>query len=195
MYDGFRHFLFITPPVFVLGGIALDETFQRLRQAWVQAIIIVALLMPGIIPGVRLHPYQYTYYNQFVGGTRQASHSYETDYWLSSYKEAMEWVNQHSIAEKKHTTVLLAADYFCRQTAEYYKAPHIKTKTIFQYTSQKKLPPKIDYYISTTRHGLHKNFSQAQVVHMVGRDGGIFTVIKSNRKTGVLIPPNFRDED
>jgi len=90
MYDGFRHFLFILPPLFVLGGIALDAAFHWVQRSWLQAALILALLLPGLIPGIRLHPYQYTYYNQFVGGTGEAAQRFETDYWLTCYKEAVE---------------------------------------------------------------------------------------------------------
>jgi hypothetical protein len=90
MYDGFRHFLFITPPLFVLAGIALDAIFQRVQHNWIRAILLLALLLPEIIPDVDLHPYQYTYYNQFVGGTGEAAQRFETDYWLTCYKEAVE---------------------------------------------------------------------------------------------------------
>ena len=43
---------------------------------------------------VHLHPYQYIYYNSFVGGVHGAFHNYELDYWGTSYYEAAEYVNQ-----------------------------------------------------------------------------------------------------
>ncbi len=39
---------------------------------------------------MRLHPYPYTYYNEFTGGIDGAFRRYETDYWLTCYKEAVE---------------------------------------------------------------------------------------------------------
>ena len=39
MYDGFRHFLFIVPPLFVLAGIALDAIFEWLKRTWLQAAL------------------------------------------------------------------------------------------------------------------------------------------------------------
>jgi hypothetical protein len=101
---------------------------------------------------------------------------------VSSYKEAMEWVNQHSDLEKKPTTVLLAANNYSRKAAEHYRSPQIKIYTIFKQIPQVILPSEIDYYISTTRYGLHKNFPKTPVVHTIGRNGGVFTVIKTNIK-------------
>jgi hypothetical protein len=42
---------------------------------------------------IRLHPYEYTYYNSFIGGTGAAFRSYETDYWLTCYKDAVSRLN------------------------------------------------------------------------------------------------------
>lgn len=94
MYDGFRHFLFIVPPIFVLGGLALEWLFTWLQPAWVRLLLLAALLYPGIQAGWRLHPYEYIYYNQFAGGTKQATLSYESDYWLTCYKEAVQKFNR-----------------------------------------------------------------------------------------------------
>jgi hypothetical protein len=90
MYDGFRHFLFILPPVFVASGLALDTLRPRLRVPFLQAVIGFVLLLPGLLALVRLHPYPYTYYNAFAGGVEGAFRRYETDYWLTCYKEAVE---------------------------------------------------------------------------------------------------------
>ena len=37
---------------------------------------------------VYLHPYEYVYFNQLIGGTRGAEERFETDYWATSYREA-----------------------------------------------------------------------------------------------------------
>ncbi len=94
MYDGFRHFLFIIPPAFVLAGLGFEALFSRLKREWLMAGIALLLLLPGLaaIPG--LHPYEYAYYNSFVGGTGGAFREYETDYWLTCYKEAMQKFNR-----------------------------------------------------------------------------------------------------
>jgi hypothetical protein len=58
----------------------------------------MALIAPGIVAIVQLHPYEYAYYNSFVGGTDGAFRSYETDYWLTCYKEAVEQLNETTSA-------------------------------------------------------------------------------------------------
>jgi hypothetical protein len=63
-YDNFRQVLFILPPVFIMTGIA----FSRIKQSKWQIMLIVLAILPGIMEGIRLHPYEYIYYNRFVGG-------------------------------------------------------------------------------------------------------------------------------
>ncbi len=90
MYDGYRHFLFMLPPIFIGCGLALDALWSRLRNPGAQVVLGALLLVPGLLGVVRLHPYPYTYYNQFIGGVGGAFRSYETDYWLTCYKETLE---------------------------------------------------------------------------------------------------------
>jgi len=100
MYDGIRHFLFILPPIFICTGfvfeLMLDEKmrFGASVSNWLYAAIFVLIVFPGIVGIIRLHPYEYTYYNSFVGGTGSAFRKYETDYWLTCYKDAVDELNR-----------------------------------------------------------------------------------------------------
>jgi energy-coupling factor transporter transmembrane protein EcfT len=169
MYDGIRHFLFILPPVFVLAGIALDALFQWLKSAWLRVTIVIALLLPGIIPAIHLHPYQYTYYNRFVGGTGQASLRYETDYWLTCYKEAVEQLAY--VLEGPADLFVKRESYI----AAYY-APENITVHVFD---QKELRPGV-FILSHSRAnpGLQVVKDTAPYFLRVERDGAIFCQIQ-----------------
>jgi hypothetical protein len=97
MYDGIRHFLFILPPVFIFSGFTfeyfLDFITSHTFSNWLYAGAVGLILLPGILGILRLHPYEYTYYNSFIGGTRGAFRNYETDFWLTCYKEAVQDLN------------------------------------------------------------------------------------------------------
>ncbi len=54
-----------------------------------KCIILFISLAPGALGIILLHPYEYTYYNSASGGMAAASRHYETDYWLTCYREAM----------------------------------------------------------------------------------------------------------
>jgi len=90
MYDGYRHFLFILPPVFITCGLALDALMARLRLPAAQAVAGTLIVLPGILGSAGLHLYPYAYYNAFAGGVQGAFRRYETDYWLTCYKETLE---------------------------------------------------------------------------------------------------------
>jgi hypothetical protein len=100
MYDGLRHFLFILPPIFIFTGFTFELLMERIQRSqliqpmWLYAGWISILLLPGLLGIIRLHPYEYTYYNSFIGGTDRAFRQYETDYWLTCYKEAVGQLDQ-----------------------------------------------------------------------------------------------------
>jgi len=114
MYDGFRHFMFIVPPLFILAGLGVEWLFAKFRLVWLNVLLALALLAPALFADVRLHPYQYTYYNQFVGGTGQAAYQFETDYWLTCYKDAILVLNK---SQQPDITVFARRD---ARTAQYY---------------------------------------------------------------------------
>ncbi len=114
IYDGIRHFLFILPPILIFTGFAFELLISHIALSWLRAGLILILLSPGIAGIFQLHPYEYTYYNSFIGGTSHAFRQYETDYWLTCYKEAVENLDQkfdHPINLYVHREAYVAAYY------------------------------------------------------------------------------------
>jgi hypothetical protein len=98
MYNGIRHFVFLSPPLAALGGLAgawiARQLWQmsnpRIRQpaaAFAAAVLLAGLFLP-VREMIRLHPYQYTHFNVLAGGIRAADDRYMLDYWGLSFKEA-----------------------------------------------------------------------------------------------------------
>jgi hypothetical protein len=81
LYNNFRQFLFITPPLFVFVGLGFDRITRGVKRSAVTAFLALAMLIPGVMGIVEMHPLQYSYYNQYVGGFDEAYKNYETDYW------------------------------------------------------------------------------------------------------------------
>jgi hypothetical protein len=93
LYNGLRHFVFVTPPFAVLGGIAAAWAIDRARAyGRIALTALLALFAAGIadpvVSMVRLHPYQYVYFNPIVGGVRGAEGKYMLDYWGLAFKQA-----------------------------------------------------------------------------------------------------------
>jgi hypothetical protein len=99
IYSNFRHLLFITPPLFIFAGFALEQITIRLKHNAIMLGISLLLIAPGVISIVQLHPYEYMYYNEFTGGVGGAYNNYELDYWSIAYKDAMDFVNENLAAD------------------------------------------------------------------------------------------------
>lgn len=99
VYDNFRQFLFVLPPLFVLAGIGIERLASSLKFSILKIALPILCILPGMVAVIALHPYQYIYYNSFVGGVSGAEGDFELDYWLTSYREAGEYINEHAAPE------------------------------------------------------------------------------------------------
>jgi 4-amino-4-deoxy-L-arabinose transferase-like glycosyltransferase len=93
MYNGLRHFLFVVPPLAVLGGLAgVYIAAACARRSLFASIAAAAVLAAGlalpIVEMARLHPYEYTHFNRLAGGITRARDRYMLDYWGLSLKQA-----------------------------------------------------------------------------------------------------------
>jgi hypothetical protein len=170
MYDGLRHFLFILPPIFIFTGFSFEFLLDHITRYWLYAALILLLLLPGIYGIAQLHPYEYTYYNSLVGGTGGAFRQYETDYWLTCYKEAVEKMNQmvdHPVNLYVHREAYIAA---------YYAAKGIHVQELRGALDEVKPG---DYVLVNTRTNEdRKVFKDAEPILQIGRGDAVFCVIK-----------------
>jgi len=172
MYDGFRHFLFILPPIFVLAGIALQAAFQKIQRVWLNVVLMLVVLLPAVFADIRLHPYQYTYYNQFVGGTGAAAKMYETDYWQTCYKDAVEELAEQVAGEP--VNLYVKREFYI---AAYYAPENI---TVDSQDVPRKLIEPGDYILANSRANpnLQRFSDPGKRVLRVERDGAIFCIIQ-----------------
>jgi hypothetical protein len=91
-FSGMRHFSFVVPPLAVLAGIGFDagiawlQARHRALAAAALAAVAAGLIWPASVL-VRLHPYEYLFFNPLVGGLAGAAARYDTDYWVNSMRE------------------------------------------------------------------------------------------------------------
>jgi len=93
MYNGIRHFVFVLPPFAVLGGLAgmflIEIAARRFRFAPIAAaVVLLAGTAVPVAHMIRLHPFEYTYFNDFSGGVTATRGRYMLDYWGLSFKQA-----------------------------------------------------------------------------------------------------------
>ena len=95
LYNGIRHFLFVIPPMAVVAGVGFAWVIDRVQRQGLAAVVgvnvvFVAALMLPLTEMIRLHPYQYTYFNHAAGTVRAADALYMLDYWGLALKQASE---------------------------------------------------------------------------------------------------------
>ena len=183
VYDGMRHVLFILPGLALLSGLGADYLFRLMRKhisQTVAAIATITLLVMGVASIFTMHPYQMSYFNVLAGERNTIHTRYETDYWVSSYKEGAKWINQRQVETKRPLRVLIAANNLSFPCALRYLDKGIDAHALFEKTKDARLPDKFDYYLSTVRYGLHHNFPEEVVAHVIQRKGILLSVIKGN---------------
>lgn len=89
LYDGMRHFLFVYPTLAIIAalgwGFLTSFEGKKAINLGMGALLAVLIALPGYWM-IKNHPYQYMYFNELFGGTKNAYANYETDYWQNSMK-------------------------------------------------------------------------------------------------------------
>lgn len=102
VYGGWRHSLFAYPPMVAAAALGFSSIMEKLngkKGVIVSSIVwaVVALLSAGPIRHIcSNHPYEYIYFNELTGGTKNAFGKYEMDYYYHSMREATEWVLENA---------------------------------------------------------------------------------------------------
>ncbi|MEK9143901.1 MAG: glycosyltransferase family 39 protein [Patescibacteria group bacterium] len=114
--DGVRHFEEVLYPLAAIAAIGFMQTIEFiLKNTQISKkirAVFTAILFSLVISHMSYiifsyHPFQIAYYNELVGGTRGAFGNYDLDYWGSSQKKAVEWLNTN--AEKNASVFIVMA--------------------------------------------------------------------------------------
>lgn len=189
-FTGLRHFLFVVPVFAALAGIGFDWLLVRgeSRRRWlsnVAAAAIVAALVWNASALVRLHPYQYLFYNPLVGGLQGASGRYVTDYWVNIMPEAVDdleayvaKLDQSGDVAHRYTVAV------CGERLPFEKEANPR----LQWTDDWK---KAEFFIAPT----HMNCDRAldgHVIATISRLGARIGVVKDRRN---LLQPALAHHD
>jgi hypothetical protein len=179
VYNNFRQFLFVLPPVFLAGGLALDSLFMKVKKTFYRGAILLLFALPAVYMDVHLHPYQYVYYNSFVGGVHGAFHNYELDYWGTSYYEAAEYINR--VAPPGARVVVWGPIHLFQN----YARPDLRVNVFWDVNSA----TRYDYVvINGLKNGDQIVCKDVNAIKTIGRDGAVLTVIKIPPPEGGACP-------
>jgi hypothetical protein len=170
IYDNFRQLLFLIPPIFLICGVALDALFSIAHKWFFKLIILTLAIFPGIYGIVQLHPYEYIYYNYFVGGVRGAFRIYENDYWYTSFREAAEYIN--SIAPQGAKIVSWGDPELVKQYARKDLIVGTNVGSTINLTGS------YDFAVLSSRQNNDYLYPLDKPIFSVERDGAILVVVK-----------------
>jgi len=173
VYNGMRHVLFIVPLLAVAaanGWTAVMDRLARVGRGWRTAAtcLLVAYGIGHIGIMVRLHPYEYVYFNRFAGGLKGAVGSYETDYWGEAYSGAARQLAAMMGEDRKYTASLCGVYLSCM----YYLPPEVG------FTIK---PRDADFLIASPGAGCDKGLGGKPVI-TIDRDGVPLAYILDLRK-------------
>ncbi|MBI4550211.1 MAG: hypothetical protein HY714_04740 [Candidatus Omnitrophica bacterium] len=184
VYDSWRHFLFIYPPLLALAALGWDSLISRARSR--KSVVLLSLLIAGLLAEpaawmIRNHPHEYVYFNPSVGGLKGAFGRYETDYWGNSLRLASEWLARHHQETRPGQPAVVRADgelmssayYLVRKLGPLY-VPFVEGRNQWDYWLRlsRGLPPQ------DLRGGA---WPPAGTLHEVRADGVVLcAVVKKN---------------
>lgn len=183
LYDNGRHFLFVLPPLACLAALCwtwMLEAAQARRPGLggLLAAGMAVALAPAVFRMASLHPYEYAFINRFGGGIPDGARRFDTDYWITSYREASRALRDHAAAVARSAGVPTSAARFTvavvgpvESLAEELPASF----TIVPYDPNW----RADYLVATTRGAADRWWPDWVEVAEVGRGGMRFAVVKT----------------
>lgn len=193
LYDGMRHFIFVLGPWAILAALTLDKIrlyFKKHAKTSTSPLIKAApLAVKGavflcvanvVLQMIALHPYQYIFYNSLVGGIQNAWKGFETEYWGTSHKEAVERLAATLKKDNDHTVYYVTSTttpWTLTPMAPWLVANFLPSNMIYTQNIQ-----QADFYISFLRFNTHL-FSDGRIMPecMVARNGVPIAIVKDRR--------------
>jgi hypothetical protein len=177
VYDGLRHFLFLIPPLILLGAYGLarlvtllaraERPALRFAAAGLVALTVVSYAFDGR-DMLALSPFEYTYFSPLIGGIRGANGYFDLEYWATCDKQAAEWLADNY---QQYTSV-------SSPTVEAQPIQGLATYALPTTFREDKTNP--DFYIAAIRNGDELRYPSYTLVHLVSADGVPVCVIKAN---------------
>lgn len=179
-FSGLRHFLFVVPAFAVLAGIGFDAALTWLearRRAYALAAYVglaAGLAWPASVM-IRLHPYEYLFFNPLVGGLQGAASRYDTDYWVNTMHDMVVELENYLDREPARTS----RSYFvavCGERLPFEKEAEARNGRLKWATDS----DPADFFIAPT-HDRCDNAIDGKVIFKIERLGVPIGVVKDRR--------------
>ena len=171
IYGALRHYLFLLPILVFLSCSGLIHFFTILKRGpirWAALAFVSLNVFFVVFHLVRLFPYDYLYFNEFVGGIRGAYGKYEMDYNGKSLREATLWLKENEIKNPNK-------DYKIKMDGGTLLATYYFSGNMHGYANIKDGDADFCYVLNgATGYALP---SSGKVIHVVEREGVPLTAI------------------
>jgi 4-amino-4-deoxy-L-arabinose transferase-like glycosyltransferase len=99
-HDGVRLLIPSYPFVAIIAGIGVFKITKLINSKIIRKIFVIIWLFLIIYFGyksvIKIHPFESSYYNEFVGGIDGATKlGFESEYWGNSFIAVLPWMNYH----------------------------------------------------------------------------------------------------
>lgn len=181
LYDGLRHFLFLVPALVVVAGLGAVE-LPRVRPRFTLPVALVLALGGGGLVARQLaamrelHPNQYIYFNELIGGLPGAYGNYDTDYYGNAYKEGFAALAEH----------LWRSDPERFVDSRYLVTGCIPDFIAIQYLQGNfawvdKASQGAEFYLGYTRSECHERYARRPELLRVERMGTLLVLVRDLR--------------
>ncbi len=180
LYDGLRHFLFLVPMLTVVAGVTAATILRWVgARTQVAAGGLVTLLLAWsvrmVVVMIAVHPHQYLWFNQVIGGLPGAFLRYDTDYYGNTYKEGY---------------ALLRKQLWETERERFLEQPYIVGACMPEFVAaqylganfeQKRKGGKSDFWLGYTRNNCYLQNEKAPEFAQVEREGTLLLLIRDLR--------------
>jgi hypothetical protein len=194
LYDGLRHFLFLVPALVVVAALAA-VTLPRLRPRLALPVALALVLGGGglvtrqIAAMRELHPSEYIYFNELIGGLPGAYGNYDTDYYGNTYKEGFDGLAEH--LWRTEPEVFLDTRYLVTGCIPDFIAVEYLQGN---FTWVDKASDGAQFYLGYTRSNCHQRYVRRPELLRVERMGTLLLVVRDLRGSET-IDDEVIDED
>lgn len=168
VYDGLRHYLFLLPIIVFCASVYLIDWLRNPIKGKFKAVLVILLVVNVAkvsVEMVQLHPYQYIYFNELVGGLPGAYGKFETEYMGASHKESIDWLRANIVTDQ---------NVYVRNCGHHFSGMyHLKDNFIWTEKLE-----TANYFVCYTRFNQHEQVPEENTIHIVERQGVPLNYVK-----------------
>ncbi|MFN8391114.1 MAG: glycosyltransferase family 39 protein [Bdellovibrionota bacterium] len=173
-FDGIRHWEEYLVPFSIIAGVGAQQLFSRLPSTGFAWAVLGVLCLPSVVWMSANHPFEICFYNSLIGGlpgARERNLPQATDYWGSSFRSGIEWLNAN--APEGSTIVVPVAPHIVLTEKKIWLREDLHVVTYAGWRAQSD-PDALFLTLVRKEHypsGLDEDLRQATELHVFSVEG------------------------